>query len=145
MDKNSKNIIYSWYYENFGVWDKNLPNWDEKTLILRAKTKEITIKECSQKLNWNLVNKKEFEKYKKIFLELSSIPTKDEVAYAIHGKNKSNIDDIWDNELQNKNNPAGLVNIENEINKHNKLKMFKYLISGLCFMGTFLTIGYSFF
>ena len=53
------------------------------------------------------------------------------------------IDDDWDNELQNKNNPAGLINIESEITKNERTKIIKYVLSGLCLIGTFVTIGFS--
>ncbi len=145
MDKESLVIIRDWYYNNFGNWvDNPYPNWDEKTLLQRARNKEITIKNCPQKLNWDLVNNnKEYIKYKELFLELSSMPTKEEVAHAIHGRTKSLIDDDWDNELQNKNNPAGLINIESEITKNERIKIIKYVLSGICLVGTFVTIGFS--
>ena len=145
MDKESKLVIREWYNNNFGNWSNNpSPNWDEKVLILRAKNKVITIKNCTQKLNWDLVNdNKEYTKYKDLFLELSSIPTKEEVANTIHGKNISGINDNWDSELQNKYNPAGLVNIESEITKNERIKLIKYVFAGVCIIGTFVTIGIS--
>ena len=144
MDRNSIEIIKKWYYDNFGVWDDNpYPDWDQDLLIERAKEKVITLKN-NEKLTWDLVNEKKSE-YKDKFLELVAIPSKEEVAYAIHGKVNSELNDIWDNELQNKQNPAGLVNIDNEIKNFYFYKNMKYIIGGAIITISIFTYGYIFF
>ena len=144
MDNKSNEIIRNWYYDNFGNWENNpYPDWDQDILIERAKNKIVTLS-SSEKLTWDLVNKDKMN-YKNKFLEIVAIPSKDEVAYAIHGIVKSELNDKWDNELQNKQNPAGLVNIEKEIRNFYFYKNMKYIIGGAMITISVCTFGYILF
>jgi len=144
MDNITKNTIEDWYYNNFGNWEINsFPSWNKEILLDRCTKKVITLH--GKKITWESINTtKSDEKYKDTFIKLVSIPTKEEVAYAIHGKIKSDMKDNWDSELQCKQNPAGIINIDEEINKRNNLKYIKYITGSVIFITSLVTIGYIF-
>lgn len=138
MNLESVRLVKEWYYQNFDKWELNpYPKWTDELLNSRKKEKIITLDNL--KLTWQSVNnEKEHMKYKEIFVKLAALPTKEEVAYSIHGKILSDINDNWDNELQCKSNPAGIINIENA-----KFKNYYYpIFSGLFFIISLSTIGY---